>query len=503
MKTALIVIAVLLAVPAFAQDTGLYNRALQAYNAGDYDTSAQLFFEVNNTATDPEVRAKSEYYLASSFHKHKLPFTAFVYYALIAKSGKAHPFYLKAVEGLVNVQEEMDEQYLIPNLLEKNYNSDWATLPAEVLSRINYVIAGIDQRRSKFDEAKEFLQAVPKDSAIYVKAQYLLGVVLADPRYPGGTQAQDAENAFMEVLATNTANQKDLVETHQLAYLGLGRVYYGTGEFQKSTENYEKIPRFSKYWHDALFENSFARFQNEDVGGALGSLQALHAPQFTGAFEPESWILKATAYYYSCLYNESKSALSEFDKVYGPMADQLRPVVETEEKDTTVYFKLVDESSDKLPKPVLNWVRSNERMLGVFKVLKEIDAEKKVLEDNQSWRAAKLTQEVEPIVDSNRAILEQIAGQFAKNRLKEALANIKTFSDQAEIIRFETSKKEKELAEQGINQRASLGQLSLYRPKMPAENWNYWKFDGEFWRDEIGYYQYTLKKMPECDALNR
>ena len=52
MKTALIAIAVTLAVPAFAQDTGLYNRALQAYNAGDYDTSAQLFFEVNNATTD-------------------------------------------------------------------------------------------------------------------------------------------------------------------------------------------------------------------------------------------------------------------------------------------------------------------------------------------------------------------------------------------------------------------------------------------------------------------
>ena len=29
---------------------------------------------------------------------------------------------------------------------------------------------------------------------------------------------------------------------------------------------------------------------------------------------------------------------------------------------------------------------------------------------------------------------------------------------------------------------------------MPAENWNYWKFQGEFWIDEIGYYQYTLKR---------
>ena len=39
-----------------------------------------------------------------------------------------------------------------------------------------------------------------------------------------------------------------------------------------------------------------------------------------------------------------------------------------------------------------------------------------------------------------------------------------------------------------------LKKQTLYRPQMPAENWNYWKFQGEFWRDEIGYYQYTLKK---------
>jgi hypothetical protein len=35
---------------------------------------------------------------------------------------------------------------------------------------------------------------------------------------------------------------------------------------------------------------------------------------------------------------------------------------------------------------------------------------------------------------------------------------------------------------------------SIYRPKMPGAAWNYWKFQGEFWRDEIGYYQYTLKR---------
>ena len=53
---------------------------------------------------------------------------------------------------------------------------------------------------------------------------------------------------------------------------------------------------------------------------------------------------------------------------------------------------------------------------------------------------------------------------------------------------------EKELAEQGVNQRQVLASQKLHRPAVPGEDWNYWKFDGEFWRDEIGYYQYTLKK---------
>jgi len=90
--------------------------------------------------------------------------------------------------------------------------------------------------------------------------------------------------------------------------------------------------------------------------------------------------------------------------------------------------------------------------------------------------------------------LRQVGGQLAKNRLVEAADNIKGFTDQAEIIRFEITKAEKELAESGIDQKKLLAEQKLYRPAMPGENWNYWKFQGEFWIDEIGYYQYTLKR---------
>jgi hypothetical protein len=487
-------LALLIPLAAQAQDAALYTKALSAFNAGDFDAAAQLFYEVNNSSTDPDVRNKSEYYLASSFLKKGLPVTAYVYYGAILKAGKNHPFYLKSVEGLVNVQETIGDQYLIPNLLNNNYSDEWATLPLDVLSRINYLIGTIDYRKSKYDEAKAFLEAIPKESSVYAKSQYMLGIVLVDPKYPGGSQTEPAIAAFETVLNTTTRNQKDLVATQQLALLGLGRTYFGVGEFQKAVDAYEKVPRFSQYWDQALFENGWARFQNDDRGGALGSLQALHAPQFVGAFQPESWILKSISYYDSCLYEEAKTALAAYDQLYAPMAEKLKPIVEGADKEPAFFFKLVDGKSEKVPTPVLNWVRANERMLGVFTMLRQIDAEKKLIEDNQSWRAAKLSNELVTYLDQNRAVLEQVGGQFSKNRLAEAYRNVKNFADQAEIIRFETSKAEKELAEQGVDQARVLKAQTLYAPKMPSENWNYWKFQGEFWRDEIGYYQYTLKR---------
>ena len=206
-------------------------------------------------------------------------------------------------------------------------------------------------------------------------------------------------------------------------------------------------------------------------------------------------MLKGTVYYFSCLYEESKTALAAFDENYGPMGEKLKPLTEGEDKDFNYFFKLVgDETNDKLPKPILNWVRGNERMLGVFAMLSQIDKEKEVINANQAWKGSKLGPDLITYLDQNRNTLTQVAGQFAKNRMVEAYRSIKNFSDQAEIIRFETSKAEKELAEAGLDQAKMLSRQTLYRPTMPAENWNYWKFQGEFWIDEIGYYQYTLKK---------
>ena len=68
----------LLGSVASAQDLAAYNKALSAYNANSFEDSARMFYEVVNTTTDNDLRLKSEYYLASSFQRQNMPFSAFM-----------------------------------------------------------------------------------------------------------------------------------------------------------------------------------------------------------------------------------------------------------------------------------------------------------------------------------------------------------------------------------------------------------------------------------------
>jgi len=504
MSRLLALLAVALApLAASAQDVTTYNRALAAFNAGDLDTAAPLFFETSERAADPETKGKAEYYLGQTFAKKGLPVSAFVTYAAILKAGPKHPSYLKAVEGLVDIQQQLDEQNLIPSLLNQAYTDEvrdqWVTLPREVLARINYLVGTISHRRGRFEEARSLLEAVPPESRVYAKAQYLLGIVLADPRFPGRPGEADtldkaALAAFQTVLNQKGERQLELKETRELAMLGLGRLHYGRGEYKEASAAYERVPRYSRYWDQALFENGFARFQNEDFGGALGSLQALHAPQFAGAFQPESWVLKATVYYYSCLFDEVKTTLAAYDEVYGPMAKQLEPFT-GEDMGLIPAFNLVSAAENRrLPRPVYLWIRNNERIREVMRGLATVDDEKRTLVNSGAWKGSAFATQTVAALEDVRNTLLQVGGTLARSRLREAADNLRTFSDQAEIICVQTALDQKDLLQAGVDQKAVLSRQSLYRPAMPGPAWNYWKFQGEFWIDEIGYYQYTLKR---------
>lgn len=477
-------------------------------------TAASEAVERSLNGKDAQAQVSAEIALGEALERAQLPVSALIHYAFAVAAAKGYES-VPAVERLVALQEQLDDTLLVPNLLGAGVRKEWSNLKAADLARVQYLAAEVNLRKGKFEEARALLANIPSDVPVYPFARYLLGVVLADPRFPGGAQGEESVKAFQAALDALPAPPRKLEpgaplsaseRVRQLALLGLGRVHYALKHFSESTQAYEAVPRFSPFWDQALFENAFARFQNDDFGGSLGSLEALHAPQYEGAFQPESWILKATVYYFSCLYRESAEAMGAYDRIYQPMLESLKKYLAETHTPEELFGWVAASSSAQapgtLPRPVLLWVRDSERIRALGQLLQALDRDEARIRQTSAWGGATSERLLAELSDNRKSIVK-VAGQLSRNRLEEALRVLKNLNDQALVIRFETLKAEKEMLESGVDHEKFLQRQPLYRPQLPEEDWNYWRFQGEFWIDEIGYYQYTLKRGCPGGAAQR
>lgn len=489
-----------LALPAAAWAQADLTPAIRAYNQAQYDRAALHLYDFISSSGQGGDRARAEFYLAQTLEKLNFYESAKYHYGQIVNAGPTHPFYVPAIEGLIQIAEVVDDDVIVPALLNREYNEDFQRLRPEFLHKANYFVGLVAQRGGNLEEAEAFLLTVPEDSAYFARARYLLGIVqIQKGQQSGSPDAMDqaAETAlayFNQVLGLSGSHYTDLRDLRDLARLGLARTYYGLGDYAQAVKYYEEVPRFSRYWDEALFENGWARFMNEDYGGALGTLQALHAPQFAGAFQPESWTLKATVYYTACLYDEAKEALDAYVANYSQYVRTMQPVLAAD-REASYYYQLIARESErqKLPRAVYNHLAANRRVAGFNRYISQLDAEIAGISALATFRGTPLRDELVQVVQQQKNLLENVAGSFIKNRLANAIDMVSHFDAQAEIIRFETSKAETERLESGLDIEAHLASQTHYRPRIPAEDWEYWNFQGEYWIDEIGYYQFTLK----------
>ena len=496
-----------LLAPGAALAQAELNPAIKAYNEGQYDRAAVYLYDFITEHPADANRAKAEFYLGQTLEKARYFQSALFYYGSIVNEGPQHPYYVQSVEALIDVAEALDDDLIIPSLLNKEYNEEFQKLRPAYLHKVNYLVGMVSHRAGQLGDAAAFLQVVPADSPYYARARYLLGIVTIQAGRSTEQLDQAAKEAmayFKEVLdlpEVGKVRYTELRDLKDLARLGVARSYYGLGEYAEAVKYYEAVPRFSEYWDEALFENGWSRFQNEDLGGALGSLQALHAPQFAGAFQPESWILKSTIYYVACLYDEAKGALDTFGQNYGEMKKRVAPVLEGN-RELSWYYQLIvaPKLRNQLPRAVYNYIGTNKRVRGFQKYIGSLGNERKAIGSNPVFKGSQLQGELLQVIDQQKNILENVAGKFVKGRLEDVVAVINGFESQAEIIRFETAKGEKERLEANAAFAETLAKQKLYRPAIPAEDWEYWKFDGEFWIDEIGYYQFTLKSGCQAKA---
>lgn len=476
---------------AGAQDI---DRAIQAYNDDKYTDAAFLFYDVLEHSDDADSRVKAEYYIAQSLLKAGFYLPAFQYYGEVFNAGDAHPYFLKATAGLLNIAEQIGDDTLVPEVINKGYSQAFSRLKAEELNAINYMIGMITQRRGDYGEAKQFLLAVTDKSPLYVKARYLLAIMAV--KTAEKEEADDYSEAIgyfdeIEKLLRNKIVDAEK-KLYRLALLGKARAYFSQGDFPKSIEYYERVPRFSDDWYDSMFESGWAYFQNAKFGRALGMVHSIQSPYFDDRYRAESFVLKATVYFQMCHFDRARKSLDSFFRIYEPVSESLKPLIEGEQNDAELVDAIV-RGDAKFPSEIRLQVSSNRRFQKFLDQVREVDREIGSAKTRFPEGAFKAY-----LLDMLRDQREQrvaLTGKLVRDQLRREAAFLDDFLNQARIIKFETADAERKMLEAGKD--ITKGPRARGpRPEVPNARYQYWAFLGEYWLDELGYYEHSIKD--EC-----
>ena len=290
---------------AAAQDGGLAGP-MQDFKEGRNARAAVGFRRALDAAADGD-RAQAEYFLAQSLERLGLAFGAFFHYAAVVRDPPSRPHWLEAVEGAALAAWQLHDDVVAPNLFEKIYDDRLDGLAPERLATIRNSLSLLAWRAGRYEDAARLLRLVPDASAASPQARYLRGLL---------QQRTDPEKA-LETFRGLAGFPRASGELRELSFIALGRTLYGLHRYAEASAAYERLPRFSRHWDEALFEGAYADLQKGDPGAALGKLHSLHSPHLRDEFAPESLNLTAIIYHQRCLYPQARNAIFDLG---GPQA---------------------------------------------------------------------------------------------------------------------------------------------------------------------------------------
>jgi hypothetical protein len=341
----------------------------------------------------------------------------------------------------------------------------------------------------ELDAARSLAAQVPAGDAAEAGAHEVAGLAaLAE------NDEAAAAKEFI-AIASMPAKRGDAAAEARLdkAYLQLARLAYAKGDDAQATELYNRVSRNRPEWLDALFEASWSRFRTTQDELALGNLLTLHAPFFTGRFFPESFVLKALVLYENCRYADARKALADFEQRYLPLHQGLTNAL--------AALSTPQAASEFLGRGALaiQGVESGARdevarveqspdiaatLLAARQLAREIDSL-----DLKPFRDSALVTRLSPATRAARLALLEDAGRKFSSRLESERSQLRELLGQSLRISYEIAGREKDLA---ASPDGAASTVVRHDRQQGQDDEEFWPFQGEYWRDELGNYRYEL-----------
>jgi tetratricopeptide (TPR) repeat protein len=504
------------AAPTGDQPSKVLERALKLYDGDDhYSATIELNKVVEGESGDSEAnRQKAEFWMGKSLYNLRFYSASLSYFDRIVQKGPSHAYYNATLKWLASLSRQLPDS---TGILEKigKYQRSELDQPAleKVRDELYFLLGKYYYQKGQFKEAVELYSAVPASSEFYVQAKLFEGAT-----HVREYEAKPAVESFKEVLRAAAESSDPKVKPFEdIANLSLARTFYSTGQFDLATKYFDRVSQESDQWPDSLFESSWANFMLKQKGysKALGNIHTVQAPYFENYIKPESvgeaLTVKATIYFYNCLYDRAESAIAEFNSIYPAMFQDLSKLVATN-TDNAALFELavkirkhksdLPEQTERAARAVLSDRSLVKRFEYVDELTRELNQHERA---DSSWKNTNIAQTILADLTLQKSLAMNEAGDLSRRRIKRLTDELAQLIKRVIKIEYEILQGTKGDLEQEVmaeQQTVHGDEVAKRRAnEIRADDEHYvWPFTGEYWKDELGYYRVKIVNRCEKSA---
>jgi tetratricopeptide (TPR) repeat protein len=482
------------------------DRGDKFYGRNDfYMASIEYNKAMEDQGGDELSRQTAEFKMGKTLYKLHFYSAAISYFDRVVQKGNSHPFYNETLQWLAALTRDVPDS---AGVLEKIGKYDRSELENPQLSAVRdelyFLLGKYNYQKNKFKEAVELFNMVNPQSPFYVQAKLFEGATHVREYH-----AQPAVESFKQVLRVAEESSDPKVRPFQdLANLSLARVFYSTGQFVLATKYFDRVSPDSYDWPNSLFESSWANFMLKQAGysKALGNIHTLRAPFFEYFIKPESaaeaLTVKATIYFYNCLFDRASDAMNEFDETVPDIKKGLDELLKKNQDnaqffDTAVKIRMGRSGMKSVVERAARAVLTDRSLAKRFEYVRELDKELSQHDKaDVAWKSTAVANNIFSDIGVNRALMVNEAGELARKRIERLDHELAALTTRVIKIKFEILEGEKRQEEEDLKAEQTHDRSRKAKEMVTInvdDEHQFWPFTGEYWRDELGYYRYKLK----------
>ena len=458
----------------------------EALKAGQKTAAADALLPILDSKQAGAAHGEAWQKLGDLYREFDMDYSALLAYA---RAIDADPEVGKQVIGTaLDLADELGDGRVLGPVLARNVG---VAADKETRSRVAYLAARHNVQNGEFGVAMGMLLMVDKKSDTYIDSEALRGVVLAQ---------QGRYNDALAPLLTAQALGKQAERGERfdnVVALNVARAYFGAGNYPRAVEYYAKVERKSDFWPEAWFEKAWSHFRANDMNGAVSVLMVHESPFYRDWYWPEADLLRAYSLFLMCKFKDATAEIDAFDARYQPVHAKL--VADLNGYDAMAGWNdglaLVKGQDTKVHPGVIRDYKKDERFLGAIATVDKAEEELNRLQGQSASpfanRAIKYLRARQTNIKKEEGTRIVNTATKARDELKNMLANLKI--TKLDMMQFETRQLEQASVTGELDTGDRIGQLRKLRAKPGTRMW---PWQGEYWADEVGYY--NVVSRPDC-----